>query len=32
MVPQGTQKMGYFPSQGASQEDYKTYGWLFGGK
>jgi hypothetical protein len=32
MIPQGTQKTGYFPSQGASQEDYKTYGWLFGGK
>ena len=32
MVPQGNHKMGHFPSQGASQQDYKTYGWLFGGR
>ena len=32
MIPQGNHKMGHFPSQGASQQDYKTYGWLFGGR
>jgi hypothetical protein len=31
-IPQGNHKMGHFPSQGASQQDYKTYGWLFGGR
>jgi hypothetical protein len=32
LVPQGNQKMGYFPSQGPGKEEYQKYGWLFGGR
>ena len=31
LVPQSNQKMGHFPKTGPSSEDYKKYGWLFGG-
>jgi hypothetical protein len=32
LVPQAAPKMGHFPSQGPGMEDYKKYGWLFGGR
>jgi hypothetical protein len=32
LVPQSNPKMGHFPNQGASRDDYQKYGWLFGGR
>ena len=32
LVPQGNPKMGHYPKQGANVDDYKKYGWLFGGR